>query len=198
MSVWPSFARIFATGFSESERKRGRESPAYGTYTHAKFDGKNHLACIDLSLQNKRREGRGEEYSPPCARARARKLGPEKNSIVTTFVNRLAVPALLHGLLQHKYLRLIQEANINAIWAFALFGACSNRIRPGAQQRTASAPYCAPRREPTLPPLEWEKGSPLPCISLYTPNRATVRAIPFVRPLSPASPFIIHVAIPDR
>ena len=55
----------------------------------------------------------------------------EKDPIVTTFVNRLAVVALAHGSLpfslwtQHKYLRLIHEANINAIWAFALFSARS-------------------------------------------------------------------------
>jgi len=31
---------------------------------------------------------------------------------------------------------------------------------------------CSLLREPTLPPLEWEKGSLPLCISLYTPNRA--------------------------
>ena len=36
--------------------------------------------------------------------------------------------------LQHKYLRLIHEANINAIWAFALFRACVNPISRGPLQ----------------------------------------------------------------
>lgn len=47
-------------------------------------------------------------------------------------------------ILQHKYLRLIHEANINAIWAFALFSASANPIRRGVfRTMPRCRSYCA-------------------------------------------------------
>lgn len=64
--------------------------------------------------------------------------------------------------LQHKYLRLIHEANINAIWAFALFRACVNPISRGPLQ-CQSAPALYQSQEST--PYSYtssEKGSSSP------------------------------------
>lgn len=74
------------------------------------------------------------------------------------------------------------------------FGACSNRIRPGAQQRTRGCSYCARCRAPAhlIPPLEMGKGvSALVRFTIHTPYRATVRfPPPSVVPLH-----VIHVSL---